>query len=357
MEILPDNDLMNPLKDRINEFINNSEGFNDDLELNNIDNKHTDHLKKAYDKLNELDELNFRNWSCQSDIILNNQVNINNGLINGILKPKIRQILLKISDIKFFESLKDDINIIKSIGGESLLTENPVDITPGSGSFVEIDGYKTNYRWLRYLYLTKRILDLNLLNSDSIWVDIGPFYGGLQGLIKKYQPKCNIILVDFHHQLLRSFIYLSELYPNTNHILPNQIEVIIKDNKFPKDGCIVYCPIQYVNILDKISEIDLITNFFSFGEMKRAEFTKYKQSEFFNKSKVIYTVNRIVSSPFFNKTFDSDQVVFDYTVDKMKIDYFDIFPIHHFQRTSFNIMGLTRSRNISSPYFELVQRK
>ena len=40
-----------------------------------------------------------------------------------------------------------------------------------------------------------------------------------------------------------------------------------------------------------------------------------------------YLVNRFVSAPFFEKTFDSDLSILDYLKSEKSPDYFDIFPI------------------------------
>ena len=70
---------------------------------------------------------------------------------------------------------------------------------------------------MEYLYLNLPICKLknnkfNIPNNvNKIWIDVGSYYGGVAGLVKKYFPEIRIILVDFHHQLCRSYLYLSEL--------------------------------------------------------------------------------------------------------------------------------------------------
>ena len=58
----------------------------------------------------------------------------------------------------------------------------------------------------RYSYLASQIQKYQLLSNDS-WLDIGSYYGGLQSFVKKIYPNINIIMVDFQHQLCRSFIF------------------------------------------------------------------------------------------------------------------------------------------------------
>ena len=62
--------------------------------------------------------------------------------------------------------------------------------------------------------------------------------------------------------------------------------------------------------------------------MKREMFNEY--FELIDHSKYIYLVNRFVSSPFFEKTYDSDLDVRDYLKKNYNTLYFDIFPMHHY---------------------------
>ena len=52
-----------------------------------------------------------------------------------------------------------------------------------------------------------------------------------------------IIMVDFNHQLCRSFIYLSKLYPNANHIMPDLLDDTVTEESISK-GSFVYVPVE-----------------------------------------------------------------------------------------------------------------
>ncbi|MFZ5589819.1 MAG: putative sugar O-methyltransferase [Pseudomonadota bacterium] len=340
-------------------FVSHSPGFHWDLDLSHIDNKHTNILREAYRQIEgdkAFNEINYRNWSEQSDLGVPAQMSFSaiqsNGLAKTLLKYVHRKVLRRAEDGFLLSALLDDIEIIKLIGAKELLIENPVHLTPGVRSFYFINGTSVNLRWLRYIYLLKRILDLNLLEKGGVWVDVGSYYGGLQGLVRKYNPKSRIVLVDFHHQLCRSFIYLSHLFPNAFHILPDQLPQYSNLGEIP-ERTIMYVPVsEYERIANQT--VDLVTNFFSLGEMRREFFNIYMNSRLFQESRRVFLVNRFVSAPYFEKTYDSDVSVLDYFSQERKREYFDIFPIHHYLLINRNLFGRNGFRNVGSPYFEML---
>ena len=229
---------MNDFETNVEFFIKNSNFFFQDSSLDNIDNKHQKIIKKAYESINNDFDINkVRNWEGQTDqtnILKSNCVidfilgitEIKNSFISKIF-DKLKLKTLSFIDIFFEISLmQDDIAILENIGGRKLLEDNPQNKTTGSVNYKLINGYSVTNRWIRYLYILNQILSKNLINGNDVWVDIGSFYGGLQGLVKKYKPNSRIVMVDFHHQLLRSYIYLKEMYPDAQHILPNTIDNI-----------------------------------------------------------------------------------------------------------------------------------
>ena len=84
---------------------------------------------------------------------------------------------------------------------------------------------------------------------------------------KKYRPNAKIIMVDFNHQLCRSFIYLSKLYPNANHIMPDLLDNTVTEESISK-GSFVYVPVECYKKLKEL-KADLYSNFFSFGKCQR----------------------------------------------------------------------------------------
>jgi len=325
--------------------------FIEDRNLN-LDSKHKSIVNEISNLgLSSINLLNVRDWDKQND--LGAPLSLRYLKQNRELKI---QYFIKLVYQKFFkrsnsrllkQTLLDDIQVLKLIEALDLLARNPVSNTPGKTLWMASGDLIFNMRWLRYIYLAQIINKKNLLHSKGTWIDVGSFYGGLQGIVKKFNPDSKIIMVDFHHQLYRSYIYLNHLYPDQKHFLGITPELETNSGSFH------YIPVTEFNKIPDMN-IDLFTNFFSFGEMLRKDFSEYISSNLFNKSKNIYTVNRFVSAPFFEPTYDSDLTVLDYNFKNHQNIYFDIFPMHHFQQIKRNLFGILRARNVSSPYFELI---
>ena len=151
-----------------------------------------------------------------------------------------------------------------------ILENSPVHLSLAStDAYFLSKNVSTNNRWNRYIYISSQIKNFKFLdNKDSNWLDIGSYYGGLQLILKKYFKSQNFYLLDFHHQLCRSYVLLKNAYPNANHILPNQLN---KNKNKKYKNSFFYVPVQKLNII-KNKQFDLITNFFSFGEMTRPFF-------------------------------------------------------------------------------------
>lgn len=342
------------LSEKISLFASKFPSAEDDLNLN-LDAKHKlvvqDFLRQG--GLSGINLKNLRNWKGQNDLgapatlkyLLRRENFSLRELINLVLSKTVRYS----STRALRDSMDDDLYILKQSGAYEILVRNPVSESKGSTRWVSDRKTTYNMRWLRYAYLANRILSLNLINRDSIWVDIGSFYGGLQSIVHRENKNSRKILVDFHHQLLRSYLFLSSTYPEANHILGYE-----PGQEIP-EGSFVYVPVQQFTNLQNL-KVDLVSNFFSFGEMPREIFEEYRDSQLIRNASYVYNVNRFVSSPFFEKTYDTDLNVFDYIVGNHIKIYFDIFPMHHYQAIRRNLFGKTRLRNTSSSYFEMISR-
>ena len=346
------------VKDLKTFFSMNSRLLND-FDFKGIDSKHKKIIKNSKNNIENLNSSNFRNWDDQNDMGLNYSMTFISKIFLGLNNTNIYNNLFRffkkrINHIFEYSSMLDDIDILKFLGSESLINENPQNQTPGAINYPLVNGYSVSVRWLRYLYILNQIIRFKLIKNNDVWLDIGSYYGGLQGLVKKYFPDTKIIMLDFSHQLARSFIYLKQLYPNANHILPNQVNKI-KDIRDIPDGSFIYIEVEDTNKLNNL-DIKLVTNFYSLGEMKKKTFDNYLNFDFVKNAKIIYFVNRFNSSPFFDKTYDDPINVFDYKLYK-KIFYFDIFPMAHYQITNRKIFNRTFFRNISSQYFEIIWKK
>jgi putative sugar O-methyltransferase len=319
------------------------------------DNKHKEIISKV-DLTKDLSK--FRNWNLQNDMGLKYKIGLIPKFFLGQYKSRILSLVIKITNKRinhYFEysSLLDDIDVIINNDGKFLLDQNPQNETPGATDFPRIKGYSVSARWLRYLYFLLQIKKHNLIDKNSIWIDLGSYYGGLQGLVKKYHPDVKMILVDFEHQLIRSYIYLKTLYPNSKHIFPNQVKTI-KDFKNLDNGSIVYIDQKDFNSIKDLN-VDLFTNFFSLGEMKKVTFDNYINSQIYQSAKKVYLANRFSSSPYFDNTYDDNINIFDYN-NKNTIIHFDVLPINHYQISFRKLFNREFFRNTSSPYFEKITK-
>lgn len=331
--------------------------FKDDF-IKNVDCKHKAIVRAAYEtaeKIGDGKSFGDRSWIKQSDIEVPMQFRLEALKFYGwkaFGKKALKKILLHDRDKFLRSALLDDLAILNKINATKLVRENPVNKTPEAADVYFSKNANVNMRWMRYLYLCHQILKRKLLKNNDIWLDIGPFYGGLQGLVKKYLPEVRFIMVDFHHQLCRSYVYLSSIYPKAKHIFPDAIKSIKNLHNLPA-GSFVYVP---ATDFARISEMscELSTNFVSFGEMKKNTFLNYYNSKIFQSSKKSYLVNRFVSSPFFEKTYDNNSTILDYLKTSKKTYYFDIFPMHIFMLTKRKLLNRSEFRPISSQYFELI---
>ena len=130
---------------------------------------------------------NFRNWQGQNDLGVPTQIGSpNQSLIKGIMRYLHERCFQSATIRPLEQGLMDDLALVEAHGFGDLLRDNPVDKTPGATISYRHAGYCFNLRWLRYIYLLGRIRREALLPSDGSWLDVGPYYGGLTGLVLKY---------------------------------------------------------------------------------------------------------------------------------------------------------------------------
>jgi putative sugar O-methyltransferase len=354
---------MDQFQSQLSHFIEHAPDFFKDGSIPAVDEKHQRIINSAYDLLNAgftIDQL--RNWAGQTDMGVHHRYTSLSGAAIGDTEGKTgagrwmgslgEKITARLQHLFGFSMMLDDISILEMVGGKKFLQENPQSATPGATPFPPVKGYSVTPRWIRYLYLLTQIHNRSLLKPGDVWVDVGSFYGGVQGLVKKYYPQSRIVLVDFHHQLLRSYVYLQTQFPESAHIMPSEIDQYTDLHQLPENA-FLYVP---VTSFDKIAgmKANLVSNFFSLGEMRREHFEQYMNSSLFRNADKMYLVNRFVSSPFFEKTYDTDINVRDYLAPGKEVSYFDIFPVNHYQIIRRKLFGRTFFRNTSSSYFELI---
>ena len=349
----------------VERFINNSQNFWGKDFIIDLDDKHKKNLKtfnQIYQNNLVLYAKNIINWEGQTDLGAPWQISSFHikkfGVINNLINL-LKTIKRKIYGVDFDKNVFfDDYEILKINNGIDLLKKYPVHKFPLEKNiyfFNRKEMISANYRWLRYIYLSNQIIKKKIINNNSVWLDVGSYYGGIQSILKSEFPNLKLVLCDFNHQLCRSYVNLFQQFPDCRHILPNE-SINLENLDKIENGSIIYLPAnnfkKFVNW-----KIDLLTNFFSFGEMKRSTFMEYFKNIKNTQINYIYLVNRFVSSPFFEKTYDTNLNIFDYTIDNYSKIYFDIFPIHHYIKPKRLLFGRNYKRPMSSPYFEILLKK
>ena len=339
-------------------FISKSKDFFSEENLN-IDTKHKKIVNNFYKEIKSDKNFylkNFREWNFQDDYAVPAQFNIDQIKHNGFFYTSINYFVRKIYETvkpEIINGFYDDIDFLKKYSDLNLLKINPAHLSPGCKKFYFISkGISTNVRWSRYAYIASQIKKYNLLSNSDSWIDVGSYYGGLQSFVKKIYPEINMIMVDFQHQLCRSFIFLKQLYPNADHILPDDIDLDI--NLENSKNKIIYLPINVYSSFKK--KFKLFTNFFSLGEMNKKDFDYYINNENHNLADHKYIVNRVVSGPYFDKTYNTDTNILEYPFDKNNTKYYDVFPIQHYQLQKTIINDRKAFRPRSSEHFEVIYR-
>ena len=352
-------------EDLIEKFILNCDNFWDEDFTLDIDSKHKNILKtfnEIYKNNINLLAKNLINWEGQTDLGAPWQIkkyHIKKFGIISLFLNTLKEIRRFVNGTNFDKNtFFDDYEILKLTKCMDLLKKYPAHNFPLENNIYFFDkenNLSANYRWLRYIYLSKQILKNKVIDDRSVWMDIGSYYGGVQSIIKNELPNLKIILCDFNHQLCRSYINLCLQFPKNRHIFPNEA-CKLKDLDSVDKGSIIYLP---ANKLENFKnwKINLLSNFFSFGEMSKITFMNYIKKIKNSEINFIYSVNRFISSPFFEKTYDTNLNIFDYTIDNYSKIYFDIFPIHHYIKPKRLLFGRNCKRPMSSPYFEILLKK
>lgn len=246
--------------------------------------------------------------------------------------------------------LKESLSVIIDQGYEGLLKKHPSN-SVGNPNLFRYQGHVYTYRWLKHIYslgIMKKHLEKKL-PKDFIALDIGSSYGIFSYLLKSEFSRCKCILLDFPEQLILAHYYLGMSFPDAKIATYKDIGNLkfLDRTLFEKFDFILIPWFLYKNIAAK--SIDLVTNFASFGEMKREWFNYYVKSEPFLSSKYFLTANRFQSAP----TYDTDLTILDYPLNDFKKLHFQISPIftHTYER---KWLFFYKKLMFSSPYFEFM---
>lgn len=265
---------------------------------------------------------------------------------------------------------KQIIKILEKIGCSQLLKEFDISKTAGMPFYFEYKNYKFNMRWLRYIFFIKLYEDhikTKLKKKKHLFfIDIGGAYGAFSELLKRKQPNSTNIIIDFPNQLTLAYYYLKSF--KKKYSVGTMFDIkknIIDENSIKNFDFFLLPSINYKNL--KIKKVDLITNFFSFGEMKTSEMQSYFKSDVYKKTNFIFLSNRIFSNP--NKAlnekkeykrnstyYDTTTTINDYNLNLYKKIYFDKNPVYPYLIRNKKIFFYEKL-NISSDYFDFIGEK
>ena len=335
----------------------------------NLDKKHSYIVDAA--KNFEFDRFlkSYRNWENQNDCEAPFQFNFYSfrsfGFLNylryliAVLKGNL---IYGINQRRYFF---DDIKIIKLLNGFDILEKCPVHQSPGNNiAYFLNKRVSANVRWLRYIYFTSVIRKENVIsNANQTILDVGSYYGGFQYVMKKIYPNSKHILVDFPHQLARSAIFLGESFPEAkiNGIYDKKsLDDYFNDNCMNNDFLLLSTDF-FNDFSERYSsldyKLDLLTNFYSFGEISKNNFNSYFNSKILRNSNKLYFCNRYDSSPFFEPTYSENYSLLNYLLRGFKVILNRQSGIHNYMTPVRTLFGEKRQRPISSSYFELIQHR
>jgi len=246
--------------------------------------------------------------------------------------------------------LKECFEIIKRHNCEYLLKKYPCSKI-GNPYIFKIDNYQFTYRWTKHIYslgLFKKFLD-NKLKENFTVLDIGSGYGIFSYLLKKEYLCSHQLLLDFSEQLMLAYYFLGMNFPDAKIASFKEIMGLEKiERNFIERYDFILVPWFFYNKLASQS-IDIITNFASFGEMKRKWFEFYIKNEPFLSTRYFFTENRFQSAP----TYDTDLTILDYPLKDFKTIHFGICPIFsHTYKSKF--LFFSEKLYFSSQYFEFI---
>ncbi len=143
---------------------------------------------------------------------------------------------------------------------------------------------KKNFPFDKYAlndHIVRSYYYINVLNSyldfskNLSVLEIGAGNGNLISLIKSHLGANCLINIDLPETLVLSIVYLQELFPNLNFLLPHEINSNIDKKKLDQYDFIFLTPRQIKNIDENL--IDLSINTSSFHEMSQIQIKEYIQ--------------------------------------------------------------------------------
>lgn len=233
----------------------------------------------------------------------------------------------------------------------NLLIKYPITKT-GNPYYYTSGQYEYNERWtrhIRYLGLTIEYLGEELESGGTV-VDVGGAYGIYLGLLRQEFPKCRYIIIDLAEQLLTTYYYLTNEYPDIRvSTVSSAYGVGNISTDFIEKFDVVLVPSDCIARLGDIP-VKLLTNFMSFGEMNADSFASY--SALRRSAEYFFTVNRARSRP----TYDNELDISSYDLFDYEMRHFMLSPLYYHYYSGRGGL-LVRKKYFTSPVFEFLGKR
>lgn len=249
--------------------------------------------------------------------------------------------------------LKSIMHLLEERGYDGLLKKYP-SLRIGNPFMYKYKKCLFTLRWamqIYYLGLFKSIL-ADKLKEKFIALDLGSSYGIFSYLLKKEFPHSCHILVDLPQQLATAHYFLAMSFPHARIATYKDImdmERIEEDFLRRYDFILLPCRLYH-----KISSgsVDVLTNFFSLGEMSREYFDYYLTNGPFFSAKFFFTINRYQSAP----TYDNGLTILDYPLGGFNKVHFATTPLGA-KRYRRKFIFFSEFHPYSSQFFEFIGGK
>jgi len=244
--------------------------------------------------------------------------------------------------------LLDSYKVIEENSYLDLLRKYPM-FSAGNPTTFKYNGCEFTYRWTKHIYFLGQFNNIfgPLISKNFISIDIGSSFGIFSSLLKKEYPESIQILLDFPEQLVLAHYYIGTIFHDAKIAgFKEIIEAGKIDRSFFRQYDFILIPWYWYTDIEPGS-IDMMTNFASFGEMRRQWFDYYIDTEIFKNIKYFFTSNRFQSYP----TYDTDLTILDYPLHDFEKLHFGICPIFSHDYEQHHIF-FYKKNYFSSQYFE-----
>lgn len=225
----------------------------------------------------------------------------------------------------------------------------------GNPCTVEFKGYKFNKRWsnnIRYLSLASQYLKDILSSGDGRFIDIGGGYGILLTLLKHEFGRLKLAVMEFPEQLLLNYYFFANTFPNAKiNSIREAMEASTINREFIDHYDFVLIPVECLKKIEKDC-FNIVSNFYSFGEMSEIWFDKYMNSKVLKGADYFFTINRFESRP----TYDTNLNILNYKLHEFNQLHFQIGPYEkYFYERKYKFFN--RKVDYTSQFFEFIGKR